>query len=425
MPPVPSESSQKPAPSASWTDPFRQRWEALPPGRRQDLDKVFRLLPGNLGRWRGLLQAGLTHVRLTAGNRRRVAILGPPNAGKSTLYNRLILKKEDRARVGPQPGTTRVAQEGDVGLFAIVDTPGATADGDPGAGPQAEEPLARAMAAAHDADVLVILFDATQPIGSLEKLLFDVLVGLGRPSVVALNKMDAVGEGRARVHARAAQVLELTTEEIIPISARTGGGLERLLLEIARREPEIVAALGQALPAYRNTLARGAINRAASTAAAIALTPLPMISFIPLVGVQTALVLSLARIYGYQITLARARELIVTFGIGLMARSLFYELIKLGGPPGWLVSAGVAAGATTALGYGAAAWFDRGERLSRRRMEGISRSVGSSIVGRLRGRRRPQRSELEREVGLGIQQALPEAEAGDAPVRADRVDSGG
>jgi len=384
--------------SASWTEPLRRRWEALPPARRQELDKVLRLLPGNLGRWRGLLQAGLTHVRLTTGDRRRVAIVGPPNAGKSTLYNRLILKKEDRATVGAQPGTTRVAQEGDVGLFALVDTPGATASHSAETSADIEEPLARAMAAAHNADVLVILFDATQPMGDLEKSLFDVLVGLGRPSLVALNKMDAVGEARPKVHARAAQVLGLATEEILPISARTGAGLERMLLEIARREPEIVAALGQALPAYRGMLARATINRAASTAAAIALTPLPMISFIPLVGVQTALVLSLARIYGYQITLARARELIVTFGIGLLARSLFYELIKFGGPPGWLISAGVAAGATAALGYGAAAWFDRGERLSRQRLQGISSSVGTSIVGRLRGRRRPKRAEMENEV---------------------------
>jgi ribosome biogenesis GTPase A len=74
-----------------------------------------------------LLQAGLTHLRTTTGDRRRVAIVGPPNAGKSTLYNRLILRKEDRAEVGPLPGTTRIAQEGDVGLFALVDTPGVTA----------------------------------------------------------------------------------------------------------------------------------------------------------------------------------------------------------------------------------------------------------------------------------------------------------
>jgi len=370
-------------------------------------------MPGSLGRWRGLLQAGLTHVRLTAGDRRRVAIVGPPNAGKSTLYNRLILKKEDRAQVGTQPGTTRVAQEGDVGLFALVDTPGAVATADPPP-VDAQELLARAVVAAHEADVLILLFDATQAIGETEKALFGLLTELGRPWLIALNKMDAVGEGRPKVHARAAQVFGLTTEDVIPISARTGAGLERLLLEIARREPEIVAALGQALPAYRGTLARAATNRAASTAAAIALTPLPMISFIPLMGIQTALVLALARIYGYRITLARARELIVTFGIGLLARSLFYELLKLGGPPGWLVSAGVAAGATAALGYGAAAWFDRGERLSRERMQEISQAVGAGTVGRMRGRRRPKRKELEREVDLAVDQALraPPGEGG-------------
>lgn len=410
---MPAEELPRPSDPSSWTEPFRRSWETLPPARRDELNKVFRLLPGNLGRWRGLLQAGLTHVRLTAGDRRRVAIVGPPNAGKSTLYNRLILKKEDRALVSSQPGTTRVAQEGDVGLFAIVDTPGATAPPAPSGEPQGL--LALAIAAAARADVVVILFDATQPLGQTERNLFEVLVGLGRPWVVALNKMDAVGDRRAALHGRAAQALGLGTEDILPLSARTGAGVERLLLEIARREPEIVAALGQALPAYRGTLARSSTQRAASTAAAIALTPLPFISFIPLVGVQTALVLTLARIYGYRITLARARELIVTFGIGLLARSLFYELIKLGGPPGWIVSAGVAAGATAALGYGAAAWFDRGERLSRSRLQGISRSVGTTVVGRLRGRRKPKRSELEHEVGLGIEQALPDLQAEGSP----------
>ncbi|HKY84302.1 MAG TPA: GTPase [Anaerolineales bacterium] len=399
----------------SWTDPVRRRWESLPAERRRDLNRIFGLLPGSFRRWRGLLEAGLTHVRLTAGDRRRVAILGPPNAGKSTLYNHLILDKKDQAQVGPQPGTTRVAQEGDVGLFAVVDTPGA----DPSteaplseaeglrAGPEMGDALGRALDAARRADVLVILFDATRPLGVPERDLFQQLAGFGKPWVVALNKMDAVAGDRARTHGKAAQVLGLSTEDVVPVSARTGGGLERLLTEIARREPEIVAALGEALPAYRATLAKAAIRRAASTAAAIALTPLPMLDFIPLMGVQAALVLALARIYGYRITLARARELMVTFGIGLMARSLFYELIKFGGPPGWLVSAGVAAGATTALGYGAASWFDRGERLSRERLQGISRSVGETFVAHLRGRRRPGRGEIEREVELILEDTPP------------------
>jgi uncharacterized protein (DUF697 family) len=308
-------------------------------------------------------------------------------------------------------------------LFAIVDTPGVIATSSTAAA--TDEMLVQALAAAARSDVVVLLFDATQPATEADRLLFETLLALGRPVVVALNKMDAVGSARPRIHGRLAQALGLTTEEVIPVSARTGTGLERLLLEIARREPEIVAALGQALPAYRGTLARSTTSRAASTAAAIALTPLPFISFVPLVAVQSALVLSLARIYGYQITLARARELIATFGLGLVARSLFYELIKLGGPPGWVVSAGVAAGTTVALGYGAAAWFDRGERLSRERLQGISRAVGTTIVGRIRGRRKPGRGELERQVGLGIAQALPEPELDDQTAPNQGPDSGG
>ena len=417
----------------SWTDPVRRHWEAMPPERRRDLNRVLGLLPGSLRGWQALLEAGLAHVRLTAGDRRRVAILGPPNAGKSTLYNRLILPKGARAVVGPEPGTTRVAQEGDVGLFSVIDTPGADPStwlrADPStslrAGPStspsprsrlqlqtsSDPGTALAIDAAKQADVLVLLFDGSRPIGESEEELLRLLTAYGKPWVVALNKMDAIPRDRARLHGRAAQALGLRVEDVLPISARTGAGLERLLTEISRREPEIVAALGEALPAYRGTLARAAIGRAASTAAAIALTPLPMIAFLPLMGVQSALVLALARIYGYRITLGRARELIVTFGIGLMARTLFYELIKLGGPPGWLISAGVAAGATTALGYGAAAWFDRGERLSRERMQGISRSVGQSVVGRMRGRRRPRRGEMESEVRVILEETPPPGEA--------------
>lgn len=386
----------------SWTDPIRRRWETIPSERRRDLDRVLRLLPGSLKRWRGLLEAGITHARLAAGDRKRVAIVGPPNAGKSTLFNRLIVGKQPMAAVGPKPGTTRVPQQGDVGIFAVVDTPGA--------GPEAAELRQTAFDAAHQADVLVILFDATRPVGDDERSLLDDLRRLGKPWVAGLNKMDAVGKERAQLHGAAAAALGLETEALIPISALSGAGVERLLVEIVRSEPEITAALGEALPAYRGTLARATIGRAASTAAAVALAPLPMLSFIPLMGVQTALVLSLARIYGYRITFARARELLVTFGIGLLARTLFYELIKIGGPPAWLVSAAVAAGATTALGHAAAAWFDRGERLSRERMKEISQTVGTGVVARLRGRRRPRRQAMQDEVRLVVEDSLPSGE---------------
>jgi GTP-binding protein Era len=200
---------------------------------------------------------------------------------------------------------------------------------------------------------------------------------------------------------------------MIPLSAKEGSGVERVILAVAKTEPEIVAALGAALPEYRGQLAREAVIRAASTAAVIAVTPLPIIDFIPLVAVQSAMVISLARIYAYRMTLARARELVATFGLGYLGRTLFYELSKFGGPPGWLVAAAVASGTTVAIGYGAAAWFERREKLSPTALGEVSRAVGKAVVERLRslGRRRPERITLQESVSRALEE-MPSEEGG-------------
>jgi small GTP-binding protein len=66
---------------------------------------------------------------VVTGDKRRVTIVGPANVGKSTLYNQLIRNAAGRAEVSAVPGTTRVSQTADAGLFAVVDTPGADAVG--------------------------------------------------------------------------------------------------------------------------------------------------------------------------------------------------------------------------------------------------------------------------------------------------------
>ena len=66
----------------------------------------------------------------------------------------------------------------------------------------------------------------------------------------------------------------------------------------------------------------------------MALAPLPFLDVLPLLALQSSLVLGIARIYKYRITPARARELLATFGLGFAGRTLFQQLSKLGGPPG-------------------------------------------------------------------------------------------
>jgi GTP-binding protein Era len=400
---------------------IRRAWEALPTSSQTDLGKALGMLPTDMRNWRALINEAAEHLRVATGDKHQVVIVGPANSGKSTLYNTLIRSGKDQAAVSALPGTTHQAQEADAGIFSIVDTPGADSPG-----PAGREERERALAAARTGDLLILLFDAEHGIRPPEQELYNDLVGLGRPMVVALNKIDLAARERAAVLGRAAAALGLDVTQLIPVSAKQAQGIDRLLVAVAKSEPGIVAALGAALPAYRGRLAQAVITRASSTAGAIALTPLPFADFLPLVVVQSAMVMSIARIYTYKITLARARELVATFGIGLLARSLFYELTKLGGPPGWLVGAAVAGGTTVAMGRAAIAWFERGERLSGETLRRLSRSTTEGLIGRLgrsSRRRAPGRSVLQGEVEQALAEMDPDGGHAPAVPREGRLDS--
>ncbi len=389
------------------SDTVSQTWEELPETARQGVMKWLDRLPGGLKGWRGLVDQAAEHFMLAVGDKHTVAILGPANAGKSTLYNLLIRPGQARAAVSAVPGTTRVASAADAGVFRLVDTPGADSVGSVG-----EDERQRAMSAGGEADLIVLLLDATHGVRDPERQLLRDVRGLGKPVLLALNKMDLIPAKEVpAVVGKTAGELGVSSDEILPLSARKGTGVEKLLAAMVRSEPAIVAALGRALPAYRWSLSQTVIARSASAAAAIAVTPLPFLDFIPLLGVQTAMVISIARIYTYRIDLARARELVATFGAAVLGRTLFYELTKFGGPPGWLVAAGVAVGTTAALGYASAVWFERGARLSPEDIRRIARATGESVVDRLKdlGRRRPKRVTLKERVDRALQD-LPQPE---------------
>jgi GTP-binding protein Era len=263
----------------------------------------------------------------------------------------------------------------------------------------------KALEAARQSDLIVLILDAAHGVRGPEIELYRDILAFGKPLVVALNKIDLIRKEREAVLAQAAKLLDLKAEEVLALSALKRQGLEKLLLTMVRKEPEILAALGEALPAYRWKLAQAVIARGASAAAAIGLTPLPLVDFIPLIGIQVAMVLGIARVFTYRITLARARELIATFGLGALGRTLFYELSKFGGPPSWLLAAGVAAGTTAALGYSAALWFERGEKLTNERIKELATTLSKGLVGRIKpiGRRRPSEDELRQHVGEVLQ----------------------
>jgi small GTP-binding protein len=357
-------------------------------------------LPGSIKPLRDVLQFVVDQYRPVFGQKRSIAIVGPANVGKSTLYNQLISHKEDLAEVGPIPGTTRQNQEAEAGPFTVIDTPGADAVGEVG-----DRERAIAFHAAERSDFLVIMFEATRGVKRYEHDLFDALLALDKPFVVVLNKIDLVPKkARAEVIESAARNLRLDPSQIIDTCALDGTGVAQVVLSIVKFEPELLAALAEALPEYRARLAWQRIVPAASAAGVVGLIPLPFVDLLPLLGIQTGLVLSIARIYGFRITLARSKELIVTFGVGMIARTVYQQISKALGVPGWILSASIAAATTVTIGYGAMMWFDRGERPTQETMKrmvaGIAEHLRDALLGL--GRKRPDQATLRERISQAL-----------------------
>lgn len=384
----------------------RMVWDRLSPADRKALQDLVQAFPSQSNLIQLLLRLASGQVKTAFGRKHRVAIVGPTNVGKSTLFNALVQRKEDKAAVSPLPGTTRDNQQADAGLFAVVDTPGADAVGELG---EREHNLA--LEAAEQADFLIIVFDAIQGIKRTELELFERLTALGKPYVVVMNKIDLVRREREQVLDGAAKALHLEPDQIIPVVAKTSENVEDILIAIAMIEPEIVAALGRAMPMYRWQLAWRSIVSAASASAIIALTPLPVIDFIPLSATQAVMVLAIARIYNYEITLERARELVATFGLGFLGRTLFRQLAKFGGLPGWVLSAAIAAATTIVMGYAASVWFDTGERVSNETLKRMTKDMTTTLLNTLRGlgKRRPTKEKLKEAIEETLQN-MPVAE---------------
>ena len=164
-----------------------------------------------------------------------VAVLGAPNAGKSTLVNALVGQKV--AIVSPKAQTTRarlmgIAIEGETQLL-LVDTPGIFTP---------ERRLDRAMVAAawggtEGADVIALVVDGKGGIGPRVATVIDQLEGRPEPKLLILNKVDLADKPRLLTHA--ARLNErIGFDETFFVSALTGDGLPELKAALSARMPE-------------------------------------------------------------------------------------------------------------------------------------------------------------------------------------------
>src|SRR5262245_57737947 len=157
-----------------------------------------------------------------------VAIVGRPNVGKSTLFNRIVRAR--RAIVDDAPGVTRdrvVARAEHGGrAFVCVDTGGFVADTPRDAAALAAQVRAQALAAVGEADVVVCVLDGVAGLAPADRDTVRLLARARKPVLFAVNKLDTAGR----------QPLA-GVDRVFPVSAAHNRGVAELLDEVVARLP--------------------------------------------------------------------------------------------------------------------------------------------------------------------------------------------
>jgi tRNA modification GTPase len=194
----------------------------------------------------------------------RAALIGRPNAGKSSLLNALL--RADRAIVTPIPGTTRDTLEETASLRGIpvvlIDTAGIAETDDP----VERLGVARSRAALASADLALLVLDASAPRTAEEQAIAELAAG--KPTVLVWNKidlLDPIGRGgdgeRGRKRVASSPPLPVAPSAVVEVSACTGAGVDDLAGAVA----DVLLGGGSAAsermvssPRHRDALARAA-----------------------------------------------------------------------------------------------------------------------------------------------------------------------
>ena len=169
-----------------------------------------------------------------------VAVVGRPNVGKSTLFNRLARRR--LAIVHDEPGVTRDRHYVDTSAFGrdyvLIDTGGFDPDSDD---PMKSGIARHVQAAIKEADVVVFISDATVPLTGADRVAVKLLRKADKPVIFAANKADS-----PNLDADAFEIYRLGVEKVHPISALHGRGIGDLEAAIVAAMPPKRAALSDA-----------------------------------------------------------------------------------------------------------------------------------------------------------------------------------
>lgn len=168
----------------------------------------------------------------------RIAVVGRPNAGKSTLINQMV--GEDRLLTGPEAGITRdsisVDWQWEGRTIRLFDTAGMRKKA------RVQEKLEKlsvsdGLRSVQYAEVVIIVIDAGAPFEKQDVQIADLVIREGRAPVIAVNKWDMVEDRQARL-AEIREMAEMSLSQVkrlkvVPVSALTGEGIPKLMEAVA------------------------------------------------------------------------------------------------------------------------------------------------------------------------------------------------
>jgi GTPase len=169
---------------------------------------------------------GMERAEQTPARSGFVALAGRPNVGKSTLVNAIVGEKV--AIVSDRPQTTRrairgVHTAGDVQLV-LVDLPGVQRPRDV----LTERMAARVQRELEDSDAVLLMLNGEQGVGPGDRFIAAVIARCTAPAIVVVNKVDRLDRARTAAALEQAAALDVG-EDVFPISARTGRGVQALV----------------------------------------------------------------------------------------------------------------------------------------------------------------------------------------------------
>jgi len=264
-----------------------------------------------------------------------IALVGTADTGKETLLHTIR---------GGYP-------ESENPVFSIVDTQGL------------EEYLGyktwnRVPQELQSADIIILVLDARYEVTASTLEMSERLESLGKPYLAVMNKADLVDRPR-RIAAAASQQLGV---QVFPFSASRINSVNRLLKVIVTMHPKALFPLTSNLPGFRRSVCDSIITQAAFSSGLIGAIPIPISDVLPISTVQTAMVLKIARVFGFTVNRVRARELLPVLAAGLAVREGGIHLKEKFPQHKMLISVSLAGSWTYLIGKAAVLYF---ERLSR------------------------------------------------------------